>query len=216
MEQQTHRHHKAKAGLLIGSLIGFFVAVLVAATIKFTADIVNGKNAARAAESAKEAVDWKARFAEKLPLLGHRNWVLVVDGAFPLQSAEGMTYLDTKLPLEQVLPEVLAAIDSSTHIQPILYTDCELAFVTDELCPGAGAYRAALASLLGARPVQNIPHNEVFAKLDEASKLFHVVVLKTTTAIPYSSVFIELDCGYWNAAKEQALREAMDCVARGK
>ena len=27
--------------------------------------------------------------------------------------------------------------------------------------------------------------------------------------IPYTSVFFELDCGYWNAGAEQRLREAI-------
>jgi hypothetical protein len=35
------------------------------------------------------------------------------------------------------------------------------------------------------------------------------VVLKTEATIPYSSVFIQLDCGYWDANKEKKLREKM-------
>jgi hypothetical protein len=33
--------------------------------------------------------------------------------------------------------------------------------------------------------------------------------------IPYTSVFFELDCGYWNAAAEQRLRKAI-LEAEGK
>jgi hypothetical protein len=29
-------------------------------------------------------------------------------------------------------------------------------------------------------------------------------------ALPYTSVFLELDCGYWNAEKEQRLRSALE------
>ncbi len=29
--------------------------------------------------------DWKQQLNKELPLLGHRNWILVVDKAFPLQ-----------------------------------------------------------------------------------------------------------------------------------
>jgi hypothetical protein len=28
--------------------------------------------------------------------------------------------------------------------------------------------------------------------------------------MPYTSVFVELDCGYWSDAAEQRLRKAMD------
>lgn len=45
--------------------------------------------------------------------------------------------------------------------------------------------------------------------VSERSAMFKVLVLKTTEVIPYSSVFIELDCKYWSAEQEKALREKM-------
>lgn len=56
---------------------------------------------------------------------------------------------------------------------------------------------------------QSILHDSVFTKLDEASKLCTIVVLKTNETIPYTSVFLQLDCSYWNAEKEKQLREKM-------
>ena len=56
---------------------------------------------------------------------------------------------------------------------------------------------------------QTILHEAVFAKFDEASKLFKIVVLKTNETIPYTSVFLQLDCSYWNAEKGKKLREKM-------
>ena len=32
--------------------------------------------------------NWQARVNESIPLLGHRNWILVVDSAYPLQSSD--------------------------------------------------------------------------------------------------------------------------------
>jgi hypothetical protein len=29
---------------------------------------------------------WQAKLDHDLPLLGHRNWILIVDSAYPLQS----------------------------------------------------------------------------------------------------------------------------------
>ena len=54
--------------------------------------------------------------------------------------------------------------------------------------------------------VNSIMHEDIFAKLDTASKLFNVLVIKTESTVAYSSVFIELDCGYWTAEKEAKLR----------
>ena len=37
--------------------------------------------------------------------------------------------------------------------------------------------------------------------------MFNVLLLKTDLVIPYTSVFLQLDCGYWNAEKEARLRD---------
>jgi hypothetical protein len=46
--------------------------------------------------------------------------------------------------------------------------------------------------------------------LDEAGKTFNVLILKTNLTLPYTSVFLELDCGYWSEEAEQRLRAALD------
>jgi len=152
---------------------------------------------------------WTQEFDRVLPLLGHRNWILVVDKAYPYQSAPGITYLDTKAPLPDVLERVVSDITSSTHIKPVFYTDQEMGFLSEDLVPGVDAFRAELKKRLAGAHTQTLPHDSVFKKLDEASKLFNVVVLKTECTIPYSSVFIELDCAYWSGDKEKALRAKM-------
>ena len=57
--------------------------------------------------------------------------------------------------------------------------------------------------------MQSLPHEEIISKLDEAGKTFHILVLKSRLTIPYTSVFIRLECGYWSADAEKRLREAM-------
>jgi hypothetical protein len=59
-------------------------------------------------------------------------------------------------------------------------------------------------------------HDSVFVKIDSASKLFSVVVLKTEETIAYSSVFIELDCKYWNSDQEKDLRKQMQKADQGR
>lgn len=152
---------------------------------------------------------WKNDLTSMLPLMGHRNWILVVDQAYPWQSAQGLMVIDTKEPIEQVLPEVLSAVDSAKHIKPIIYTDLELNYLDEAICPGVTPVREALTAALKEYPVNTIPHEQVFPRIDEASKLFQIIVLKTTSHIAYSSVFIELDCGYWNDTSEKALRARM-------
>lgn len=152
---------------------------------------------------------WREEFEQLLPKLGHRNWILVVDQAYPLQSAPGIITIDTEQSLPTVLNELIKLLNQAPHVKPIYYTDLELNALSDEICPGAEQARQDIFDELKGAQVNTILHEEVFAKIDAASKLFTTVVLKTQSRIPYSSVFIELDCGYWTSDAEQALRTRM-------
>jgi hypothetical protein len=57
--------------------------------------------------------------------------------------------------------------------------------------------------------VQSLPHEEIISKLDQAGQTFRVLIIKTNLTIPYTSVFLQLDCAYWSAEAEQKLRGAM-------
>jgi hypothetical protein len=57
--------------------------------------------------------------------------------------------------------------------------------------------------------VQVLPHEQIIGKPDEAGKTFKVLLIKTPLTKPYTSVFFQLECGYWNAKAESELREAM-------
>lgn len=69
--------------------------------------------------------------------------------------------------------------------------------------------QTSITKALENHQLNTLLHNDVFAKLDVASDLFEVLVLKTESTVPYSSVFLELDCAYWDAEKEQKLRIKM-------
>lgn len=159
--------------------------------------------------------NWKPQFDQKLPLLGHRNWIVIADKAFPEQNAAGIEVINTNENLLPVLKYVLQQVKASGHVKPVIYQDKELQFITESQAKGVTSFRLESEKLikkgntsLELQP-QTILHEAVFAKLDEASKLFKIVVLKTNETIPYTSVFLQLDCSYWNAEKEKKLREKM-------
>ena len=163
------------------------------------------------ADSVKKEASpgWEKTFATELDLLGHRNWVLVVDKAFPAQTAGGITVINSGAGLPEVLDKVLSEIGRATHVKPVIYTDHELAFISPEQVPGIEDYRSELSMRLKDFTVSTILHDSVFVKIDQASRLFKVLVIKTEEVIPYSSVFIELDCKYWTPEQEAVLRERM-------
>jgi len=152
-------------------------------------------------------MSWKKQVQKFLPLLGHRNWILVTDKAYPLQSAEGIRTVYTGESSLAVLQYVITSIKKEKHTRPILYTDQELSYMGDDLSRGIEAFKKDLLTLTSGREMRSIPHEEIFATLDAASKSFNILVLKTDTCLPYTSVFIELDCGYWSAEHEKLLRE---------
>jgi hypothetical protein len=153
--------------------------------------------------------DWKARVAQSMPLMGHRNWVLIVDSAYPLQSSPGVETLETNANQLDVLRYVLGSVNNSIHVRPLIYMDKELPFVGDDDAPGATAYREQVQKILADYSIESMLHERVINQIDETSKEFHVLVLKTTMTIPYSSVFIRLDCKYWSADAEKRMRQRM-------
>ena len=157
-----------------------------------------------------ESISWQQQFDDQLQLNGHRNWILVVDKAFPQQP--GMHIINTNERLLPVLEIVLKKIGTSTHVKPIIYNDAELQFITDSLAPGADAYKQQLQKVLNGAIAQPLLHDSVFVRMDKAAKLFSITVIKTEEIIPYSSVFLELDCAYWGAEKEKKLRDLMRSV----
>jgi hypothetical protein len=153
--------------------------------------------------------DWSARLGEELPLLGHRNWIAVVDSAYPLQTSGGIETVETNAEQLDVVRTVLEELGKAKHVRPVIFTDAELKFVAESDAAGVTAYREALSKLLNARETQSLPHEDIIAKLDEAGKTFHILVFKTRLTIPYTSVFLRLDCGYWSDEQEKELRRKM-------
>jgi hypothetical protein len=152
---------------------------------------------------------WRARLADAMPLLGHRNWILVVDSAYPLQVSPGVETVETNASQIEVVRAVLGAINRSVQVRPVVFMDAELPFVTDEDAPGVTTYRTEVTPLLEEYPLEKKPHEQIIADIDEAGKTFRVLVLKTNMTIPYTSVFIRLDCKYWTADQEKHLRAKM-------
>src|SRR5262249_42877121 len=99
--------------------------------------------------------------------------------------------------------------EKNKHVRPIVHLDAELPYVEERDARGVRRFRNQLLRLIGKRPTHSAPHEEILRRLEVTASRFNVVVLKTTLAMPYTSVFLELDCGYWSDAAEKRLREAM-------
>jgi len=157
----------------------------------------------------EDKASWQTILEEDLHLLGHRNWILVVDKAFPEQSSPGMKYLYADQDLITTLEQVLEKVEASSHVKPVIYQDTELSYIQEEQVEGIDAFRSEMGTVLAGREVNTLLHEEVFQMLDESSSLFRVLVIKTKTVLPYTSVFLQLDCAYWSPEQEKQLRDLM-------
>jgi hypothetical protein len=164
--------------------------------------------------SAMAADDWKQKLEQDISLFGHRNWIVVADSAYPLQTSPGIETITVDADQLQVVSEVISDLSKAKHVKPIVYTDSELGFVPEANAHGVTAYRNALDKLLATQETHKLLHEQIIAKLDEAGKTFKVLIIKTPLTIPYTSVFFQLDCGYWSEQDEAHLRAAMKGQAK--
>lgn len=151
---------------------------------------------------------WEEVLAGQMPLLGHRNWIVVTDMAYPLQTNPGITTLFADAPYADVIARVKSMIDEAPHVFAHIYQDREQGRLCEDLVPGWNDYRASVEKVLGKDEVKSVPHEELIRRLDEVSSLCRVVIIKTPLTLPYTSTFFELDCGYWDSVREEAIRRA--------
>jgi D-ribose pyranose/furanose isomerase RbsD len=164
--------------------------------------------------SAMAAGDWKQKLQEDISMFGHRNWIVVADSAYPIQTSPGIETITVDADQLAVVEEVLSDLSKAKHVRPIVYTDSELNYVPEGSAQGVTAYREALAPLLASQDTHKLLHEQIIQKLDEAGKTFKVLIIKTPLTIPYTSVFFQLDCGYWSSKDESQMRAAMKSSAK--
>jgi hypothetical protein len=159
--------------------------------------------------NAANPIPWQTKVQQELPLLGHRNWIVIADSAYPLQTSPGIETVETGTDQLTVVRDVLQVIARSRQVRPVVFMDAELPFITEQQAPGVTKYRSEIKATLGDLPVHSVLHEQLIHQMNQAGNTFHILILKTTLTVPYTSVFLRLNCKYWSDADEQELRQAM-------
>ena len=146
----------------------------------------------------------------EIQALGNRNWIVIADQSFPLHSRRGVRTLLVDKETPEVLSGVLDVLDSQQHVSPVFYRTRELGFVENDNAPGIDLYRKQISEALRGYDIRDFQSRYLSVVLEDDSKTFAVLVIKTQTALPYSSIFIELDSGFWDQRSEQKLRTKME------
>ena len=146
----------------------------------------------------------------ELGYLGARNWIVVAEAAFPIQSRRGLRVIRIDGDIPNVVDGVEQIIEEKYHVKPRIYTTTEIDHVDYDYAPGIKNYRKELDEALHGREAVRLDNSMLMRMLNDTSKTYRVLVIKTRTALPYSSVFMELGSGYWDAESESVLRTEIE------
>ena len=156
-----------------------------------------------------EVQDWKSEVEKTLKLFGHRNWIVVADGAYPQQSNQAIKTITITANQLEAVEFLNQLIEKAEHVDANIFVDEEMAFVPEMEAKGIETYRNKLNKVLEGKPVKTMLHEDIIRELDASAKLFNILIIKTDLTIPYTSVFFQLECGYWNAEAEENLRAVL-------
>lgn len=120
---------------------------------------------------------WQRDLEKQLPLLGHRNWIVVADSAYPSQTAPGIKTIYTGEKQLDAVNKVLAVVGRVKHVRGTVFVDAELPHVPEKFAKGITHYRTGLTKALKGQKVKSLPHEKIIEKLDEAGQTFHVLLL---------------------------------------
>ena len=153
---------------------------------------------------------WLGTIRSELGHLGARNWVVIGEAAFPIQSRQGVRVIQLDADIPDVLEGIEDVIEEKHHVKPRVYVTAELESVPYDYAPGVRAYKKRLNEALHGREPMRLDNDMLMHLLNDTSKTYRVLVIKTRTALPYSTVFIELGSGYWDAESESVLRQNIE------
>lgn len=151
--------------------------------------------------------DWKSSVNYQTSQLGYRNWIVIAEASFPAHSRQGVSQVNADAEIPEVVDYVLNALEKTQHVKPNIYLPREMRSVDNHVAPGMDELRAQIKDALHGHESTEIDQQSLLTLIETAQSKFDVLVIRTPTALPYSSVFLELQPGYWDAESEKELRQ---------
>ena len=139
--------------------------------------------------------------------LGYRNWVIVAEASFPAHNRPGFRQVTADVDVPVAVDYVLNSLERTQHVRPRVYLPREQRSVENDFAPGIDEMRKKIRASLHGHESTELEQQSLLTLLEDASRSFDVLVIRTHTALPYSSVFLELQPGYWDADSESRLRD---------
>lgn len=150
---------------------------------------------------------WQAAVDRQAGQLGYRNWIVIAEASFPAQNRPGLRQVVADVEIPEALDYVLHALEQTENLRPQVYMTREIRSVENDFAPGVDELRKRTTIALHGHETTELDQQSLLTLLEDANRNFDVLVIRTTTALPYSSVFIELQPGYWDVDSETRLRD---------
>ena len=138
------------------------------------------------------------------------TWIIIAEASFPAHSRQGVRQVNSSASIPETLDYVLNALERTENVRPQLYLTRELRAVENDFAPGIDELRKKIEASLHGHESTELDQQILLTLLEDATRSFDVLVIRTPTALPYSSVFLELQPGYWDVDSETRLRERID------
>ncbi|MEO5715879.1 MAG: RbsD/FucU domain-containing protein [Luteolibacter sp.] len=159
---------------------------------------------------------WQAAVDRQAAQLGYRNWIVIAEASFPAQSRPGVRQVNAPCEVPEALDYVLHAMEQTENVRPQVYVTREIRSVENDFAPGVDELRKRTKDALHGHETTELDQQSLLTLLEDANRSFDVLVIRTTTALPYSSVFLELQPGYWDVDSETRLRDKIARERREK
>lgn len=153
---------------------------------------------------------WQTAVDRQAAQLGYRNWIVIAEASFPAHNRPGLRQVTASAEVPEALDYVLKALERTESLRPQIYVTRELRSVENDFAPGIDDLRKRLQGSLHGHETTELDQQSLLTLLQDANRSFDVLVIRTPTALPYSSVFIELQPGYWDVGSETRLRERIE------
>ncbi len=159
---------------------------------------------------------WQQAVQRHVSQLGFRNWIVIAEASFPAYSRTGVHQIEAQGEIPEVMAQVLQTIDQTQHVKPNVYLTRELRSMDNNTAPGIDELKKKNDQILAGMEVASLDQESLMSLVADANRSFDVLVIRTTSPLPYSSVFLELQPGYWDSDSELELRNRIERERKNK
>ena len=153
---------------------------------------------------------WRRAVVGHTKQLGYRNWIVIAEASFPAHNRSGVRQISAPVEIPEALDYVLQTLERTEHVRPRVYLSREVTSVENDFAPGIDDLRKRVRTALHGHEATVLEQESLITLMQDANRSFDILVIRTQTALPYSSVFLELRPGYWDPDSEIRLREKIE------